>query len=464
MSHQIRNIVLFVILIGYIFISSIVSWAGVEGFIGSFSMFSSFDELYSIREVQNILDSSSFKELLLSAAAGNGYVYGRFIYVTNSIICFIPYSIFGIDGLVFSMRMAQCMYLFAGFWLLTNYIVKNYTSQILALLVLLVFPVTLYFMGIPKPEPIQMLLLGLFFNFYKKYNWSWLFLGLAMGSKISISFSVLFLGLVEVLDVMKTKQFKAIWIKGIWAILGLIIALPGLFFAIFYPNFRHGLINIVATTKKPYDDQSITFWTWLHKWMTYFYELPVFISYLLMILILVASIWFIFKRQKKTPYVIFAYAALLPIMILTKRLWGHYLFLGSAMLLPMVFEFIDQQRFKRILKPLIFSLFFIQVFFHSKAVINASKELETKEEIAIKNSTLEKIDYIKSQGMQGQVGVDISLYFSYSWIKNDSILSISSDEFDKVQILIVPAEHRYKLNKDYQLIKTEKGISIYKKK
>ena len=463
MNLRQRNIILFVTFIIYLIGSTLVSLGALEGFIGSFSMFASFDEIYSIREVQNILDSASLKELFLNIIAGNGYIYGRLIYFINAIICFIPYHNFGVDGLVFTMRIAQCICLFIGFWLLISYTVKNYSSQLFALLVLLVFPITLYFMGAPKPEPLQILLIALFFKFHKKYNWSWLFLGLALGTKVSISFSVLFLGLAELYAVIKTKDFKRIWENGLWALFGLLIALPGLFFAIFFPAFRNGLINIVASTKKPYDDPSITFITWLNKWMSYFSEMPVFVSYALMGIVLTASIWFLIKRTNKTTYIIFAFAALLPVMLMTKRLWGHYLFLGTAMLLPLVFEFIDQLKLKKYVKPIVFTLFFIQVIYHTNGILKAKGELESEKEIAIKNKTLNMIEEAKKLEISGQIGVDLSLYYNYSWIKNDQILTANKNEFDHLDILILPINHEYKLPENSVLWKTQNGLLLYTK-
>lgn len=425
-----------------------ISAAGLDGFIGMYSMFSSFDEIYCIREVKNILESDGIKPLVLNIVAGKGYIYGRLMHMLNSALCAIPYHLFGMEGLVFTMRMAHCIYLFVGLWLVTRYVVANHVNQILAFLVLLVLPVTLYFMGIPKPEALQVLLIGVFIYLKDKYSWAWIFLGLALGSKVSIAFSVLVVGIYEVMKDIKTHQIWNLFAKGIWAMAGLFIALPALPLAILNANFRYGLQNIIATTKKPYDDQSINFFSWLHKWFDYFSELPQILSYFLVLTIFIASIIYFVRFKSKRYYILFAYAALLPIMLMTKRLWEHYLFLGTAMLLPLVFEVVQSAKWK-MAKYALFILFFIQVIFHTRGVQRASGELQSAEEVNIKNKTLELVETALENYPNKRLGIDIMLYYNYSWIGNEQITTVNFREFQEVDYLILPDENNYNLPAEF---------------
>lgn len=435
---------------------------GLDGFVGLTNSFSAFDEIYSIREVYNILESKSLKEWVLNIIAGNGYVYGRFIYACNALLCFIPYSIFGLKGLVFTMRMAHCLYLFFGFYLIVKYLNKDYTNRILSLMVLVVLPVTLYFMGIPKPEPMQILLLGLFFNLKTKYNWAWLFLGLAFGTKISVAFSVLFIAGIEMYYSLKAKNIKSIWLKGCYALLGVIIALPGLIFATFNPYFKNGLVNIVSTTSKPYDDKSISFLDWTHKFFSYFYELPAWFSYILMLLLMLSAFYLLLKDKDKRDYIIFALLAIIPIMLLTKRLWGHYLFLGVAMLIPLVFDFIHQIAKKRIVVWVIFALFMIQIIPHFSSTYKASTRDSEESFLETKGNTEHLVSYMQKK-TKAKIGVDLTLYFDYSWIANSQIEIASKDEYQDLDILIIPAKHQYKLSSNYSLIESVNGLSVFKK-
>jgi hypothetical protein len=463
MSPKFYKLSLLGIFLLYLLASVAVSLGGLDGFVGAFSMFASFDEVYSIKEVYNILASDSIKELFLSVAAGKGYIYGRFIYMVNAVICYVPYKIFGIEGLVFALRMAHCLYLFFGFWLIVEFVNTNKVNRVLSLVLLLILPVTLYFMGIAKPEPMQLLLLGLFFKFQSKYNWAWLLLGLALGSKISIAFSVLFLGLFEVIEVVKSKNIRPIWEKGIWALIGLFIALPGLILSIFYPFFRKGLVNIVATTKKPYDDASIGLMDWVHKWMTYFYELPAALSYMIMLLLLVSSIWLAFRHKQKLNYIVFAYAAILPIMLLTKRMWGHYLFLGTAMLLPFIFEFIDTFKSKFKWKYLVFAIVCVQFYPHLKGIQNAVVESKKTAYLETKANTLEVLDKVRKAENQQTIGVDLMLYHSYEWVSQSDIIMCSKDVHQDCDLLILPEENEYVLDESFKLLEASKGIVVYKR-
>ncbi len=335
---------LYWVLIGFfVLLCAKINSIGLIGYDGGSNPFTAFDELIFLREVYNILNASNLKEFVLSVIAGKGYIYGRFNYMCDALIAAIPFYVFGTKGLVFAIRMAHAFYLILGFHLINRYINKELgLSRLLSLIVFFFFPYTLYFIGMPKPEPMQLLLIGLFFTFNSK-DWAWLLLGLAFGSKISIAFGCLFLvGVILYQFYQKEINLRQFLNKAFYGLTGLIIALPALPLSLISPHFRNGLIKIVTTASKPYDNPKITFGDWIIRLLQYYDPLPFWLSAILVLIILICAALILRKHREYSSYVIFAALAIIPIMLFTKRLWVFYLFIGMVMLIPFVFRFASE--------------------------------------------------------------------------------------------------------------------------
>lgn len=466
MKNSALNAIYCGLMLAFIVLCISINKIGLVGYDGTTNPFSAFDELFSVGEVYNILNASSLKQQVMSLLAGQGYIYGRIVFISDALLAYIPYKIFGLKGLVFAVRMAHAIYLLIGFHLINKYINgKNIQAKILSLLVFITFPVVFYFVGMPKPEPMQLLLIGLFFTFHNR-SWAWLFLGLALGSKINIAFGCLYILAILLYQVLKNNAtIKSLIYKMLFGFIGLIIALPAIIFAPFNSYFRNGLINIVTTASKPYDDPSIHFGDWVIKLFNYYYTLPLWFSSILVLIILGAGFMVVMKHRKYLNYGIFAILAILPIMLFTKRLWGHYLFMGLVMLTPFIFNFIhDQIKDKKIRSVIVFIVIVLFSLNIPSFIAEVKADLQRNSTVSFKEqkySTLDALVYCQKNHPGKSTGIDIGLYYQYDWFINKNQgtpLTITSANFDLVECVIIPVGTEYpEIRSNYTLAK-RKGI------
>lgn|GEM_PF-4335708 len=436
------------------FLIAFMSQIGLDGYVGANSILTAFDELYSIKETYTIINSGSLKEFLLSIIAGNGYIYGRFIYMIDALFAYLPFKLFGLEGLIFAIRCTHAFALLLGFHLLIQYFIKNKGVQTIALLTLLVFPFTIYFMGMPKPEPFQILLLALFIKYQHK-NWAYLFLGFALGSKISLIFGLLFFAIVEIKSLLnKAQSISTVAQKGIYFFVALIITIPALPLALINPNFRDGLLKIVSTTHKPYDDPNINLMDWIQMLFSKFFDLPLGLHIIFSSILLAGTLYAFVKQPINRKYMIFGLLVILPVMLLTKRLWGHYLFLGFVLILPILFSALEQLNDKKIkLASLLIAALFIvcNLFPAARLYTTLINRNDTKEFITVKENTLRGIETAKALNCK-KIGIHIYLYYTYKWHLNQKdtgetiIYSIAPNELIPVlDFYIEPLDASQKL-------------------
>ena len=156
---------------------------------GKFALFPDEQSLYV--GVEKILSSENIQSFLFSVFDGNAHHYGRVFWNINAIIGFFPEHFFGSPGLIFSGRTSGVLFLSLSFFFLSITFLKNWFFRLLIFFVLINAPFSSYFMTMPKPEPVQMFFLALFLYLLKKNKFSlkknaWLFLGLAVGTKVSV--------------------------------------------------------------------------------------------------------------------------------------------------------------------------------------------------------------------------------------------------------------------------------------
>tara|TARA_Y100000996_G_scaffold414628_1_gene406080 strand:+ start:263 stop:2101 length:1839 start_codon:yes stop_codon:yes gene_type:complete len=149
------------------------------------------DELSLYDGVEKILSSEDIQSFLFSIFDGNSHQYGRVFWNINAIIGFLPEHFFGSSGLIFSGRTSGVLFLSLSFFFLSVAFLKNGFFKLTAFFVLINAPFSSYFMTTPKPEPLQMFFLALFIYLLKKNEFSlkkkaWFFLGLAVGTKVSV--------------------------------------------------------------------------------------------------------------------------------------------------------------------------------------------------------------------------------------------------------------------------------------
>ena len=116
--------------------------------------------------------------------------YGAIFFNLNAILCLLPKIFFGDSGIIFAGRMSGVLFLTSSFIIFTITFLKNWSLRCLCLLILINIPDVSYFMCNPKPEPMQLFFLSLFFYFLKKNNFAlaqpfWVLIGISFGAKIS---------------------------------------------------------------------------------------------------------------------------------------------------------------------------------------------------------------------------------------------------------------------------------------
>jgi len=441
---------------------------GLQGYVGNNHILTAWDELYSVREVYQILNSSSLKNFTLNIIAGNGYAYGRFMYMLDSLFACIPYWLFGLKGLIFSVRLAHTCYLILGFHLIIRLFISNWVYRLLCLGIFLVFPFTNYFAAMPKPEPLQLLLLGIFFNIKDK-NWAWIFLGLALGSKVSLLFGVFFLLVFSLWQCKKNSLQLFYWAKTFgYFLLGLCIAIPGLVFALFNPYFRNGIMHIFSSSQKPYDDHSLTIFDWLKYYFLDFFAMPSIINCLFAASIFIFAIIMFCKNKKDRNYIIFSFLLLIPIMLFTKRLWGHYLFLGLILLLPLLFKFIENYINSKKIIFLSFGLSVFFILFIGKSALNTYQIILNRENttLFINTRSQTQLAILKCLNHKKSViGIDLDLYYQFDWYveksKNGIYYTIQNkQEASKCDCLIL-SEKRIIVFKDIET-RNETMVEIIK--
>lgn len=302
--------------------------------------FSGHDEYLTVREVYSILEPASFKHFAMSIAAGDVMFYGRMMFYTDAIVAYLPYKIGGISGLVYSIRMFHVLCLFFGLTLLGSTFLKNMLSRLIFYMSVLSLYYTSYFVMVPKPEPFQLLLIAVFIYYAYKRNWSFgrhfIWLGMAYGVKFNV---LMILPLFFLLPIFVGQfNFKKCISSGILFCTGIIIAIPGLLLSPFKPQFLKTYIDSTFKNADHYDDTTVTIMDWLKDGLFKWYTGGTIIG----VIVFAAFLFFItqgviryFKNKSISSELILSLVGLcllLPVMILTKRLWAHYLWTGFVFL------------------------------------------------------------------------------------------------------------------------------------
>ena len=150
-----------------------------------------WDERLLFDQVKNIFHHDSKTQLISLILDSNDHRYGRIYYNINALFGYLPKEIYGFKGMIFSGRFTSSLFLFSSFIILILAFLKNWIIRICTLVILFNVPYCWYYMTMPKPEPMQLFFLSLFFYFFKNDNFIlkpknyWIFAGLALGAKIS---------------------------------------------------------------------------------------------------------------------------------------------------------------------------------------------------------------------------------------------------------------------------------------
>lgn len=168
--------------------SIVVSAVNADLLVGRFALF--MDERITYDGVYKILNAGNLNDFIWNIFDGGDHRYGRSLWNVMALFSMLPESIFGVSGQIFAGRMVQVALLISAFVLFSITFARHWFFRFILLSSLLALPYTSYFMTIPKPEPLQMLFIAVFFFLVHKDSGQmlgkkWIFLGLAFGSKIS---------------------------------------------------------------------------------------------------------------------------------------------------------------------------------------------------------------------------------------------------------------------------------------
>lgn len=402
MSHRnVNNILKFLIsclLVGYTFLSF---KANLDLSAGRFVLF--MDERITFDGVRGILHADNLIIFFERLMDGGDHRYGRSLWNSMALISFLPNYFWGEMGQIFASRMLQVILLISSFIILSKAAIKSWSLRSLLILLLVSMPYCAYYMTMPKPEPLQLFFLALFFYCYQKNNFafgkSWIFLGLAFGTKIStlpvifvIIFSTIFIHKIY----SRNRLLESKAIEGfLFFLLGFGVAVPILLFPILVvftlfkffcwifskkeklnefkpiflglsilpsvfialPALKIWVLSTFMYTSHGSDQEKINFFSWV----IYFYEewliAPMLIGIALSVI--AGGLFYINLKDSishKTEWPLLGsilmmsgLALNISIFIGTHRLWGFYLFPGSVLFLAGLLSLIDGNSKKRLL-------------------------------------------------------------------------------------------------------------------
>ena len=312
------------------------------------------DERFVFDYVKRILDAPSINELWWAIADGGDHRYGRIFYYTAAIFAWLPYLTFSDAGLIFGIRFSLVILMLASYVILSLGLLKTWPGRLISLFLLLCLPFTTYYLTMPKPEPVLLLMLALFLVVAKRnrfhFGAHWIFLGCAYGAKISAAPFVGVAGIISImasfLDRIPIRQFASQALKGCgFFMLGFVIAVPFLI----HPKPKNIDAYLGWTwrgTGHGADDISVNWKIWLSELLTesqvtnnYYSsaEAKCILVLIFVIICLNGVFWTINRKPEKWAqampwfYLALALSAFVPIILFVQRLWGIYLHPGFCL-------------------------------------------------------------------------------------------------------------------------------------
>lgn len=388
------------------------------------------DEYIAVKEIYSILAPASAKHWLMAVISGNALYYGRVMFYFDALVAAIPFWMFGIKGMVFTVRMLHALIILSSLLLLANTFLEKTYQKVLFLIGSTCIYYSMYFIMMPKPEPHQLLCLSWFLNRSIKHQWGfgrhYIFLGLAYGLKFNM---LLLLPVFFIVPVLKhgSFDFKALIWPGLRAfaylILGIIIAIPCLILTPVKPIFlKTYLHETFGGTEKTYDNLSLGFLDWMYQGLGGSYlgygllafPFLAFIVYHLMHSLSKAGKT---KNLNSSVLLISGFILTMVIMLKTKRLWPHYLWTGYILMLLGSLVSIEDLKagfFKRI-NSIIISVFVgISFFFFVYRELPLYTQLNQQKEIVkVQSWSLQAIEYLKSKNTSAKVATDGTVLYPF---------------------------------------------------
>jgi len=344
------------------------------------------DERIIYDGIQQILHPKNLHNWIWAVTDGSDQRYGRLLFNLSALVSFLPERFYGVRGQIIATRSLHALILTITYLIFTFEQVKTWLIRIALLILLIGMPYVEYYSTMPKPEPLQILFISLFFLYLNRkksiLGWHWLFLGLAFGMKIStlpIVFTCMLSALLFKNFAFKGEFNKAIFDALINFLFGLAISVPNLsapIFGIFFitkifqkvknrKNIRIVLLPAFITTigivifitrsiignwlnftffntEHGADSANINMFSWFHYIIVSWASVPNWLGTILfaiLFLLLFAYLatarkWMLKNFKLFILFLILISGILLNLSIIigVKRLWGFYLYPGSVLI------------------------------------------------------------------------------------------------------------------------------------
>jgi hypothetical protein len=425
------------------------------------------DEYLTIREVYSILNPLSWKHFILAIIGGDILYYGRVMFYTDAFFAWLPFKIWGLSGMVFAIRMIHSLWILISFLIMNHLFIKKKFNQFLFLFGSFGVMYSLYYIQLPKPEPLQlffivMFLRGLFKNNYLP-NKYFIWLGLAFAVKINILLILPFVFLIPFYIHIKLGLQKLVLLKFkmlLWFFVGFFTGIPCLLLTPIQPVFLQTYLHkTIFGTRKTYDDSNLGFIEWLESGLGGHYIGSHFLAYIFILLALTIVIYTIYKYLKSRDsrffkvFIILSIGLILmlSVMFLTKRLWPHYLWTGFVLIWLSLIYFSEleiQVIFKKILFYFILLFFGFSIFtFFNKVLPEFLKREITNENIKLKSDSKHLYQYLEANEKYKEIGLDGTVYFPYRHFIHESPYHPFATERPKTatQIFKLHSDHPSKI-------------------
>jgi len=391
------------------------------------------DEYLTVREVYSILNPLSWKHFILAIIGGDIMYYGRVMFYTDALFAYVPFKIWGLDGMVYAIRMTHSVWILISFLILNNLFIKTKLNQFLFLFGSAGVMYSIYFIQMPKPEPLQLFFIAMFLRGMFKNNYIFgryfIWLGLALAIKINVLLLLPLLFLLP-LFIHKSLGFKVNLQKGfkalIWFFVGFFVGIPCLLLIPIQPVYlKTYLHETVFGTTRSYDDSSLGFIKWLESGLGGNYLGSHFLAYVFVLLAFALTIYTAFnylnrKDKKSLQTVVISTTGLilmLSVMVLTKRLWPHYLWTGFVLIWLSFNIFIELSVngiYKKISVGLLIMFFGFSAFsFYYQALPTIIKRDQTSEMLKTKTESAQLYKYLESKYNNTEIGIDGSVFYPY---------------------------------------------------
>lgn len=317
----------------------------------------------------------------------NAHYYGRFTWYASALVSFLPEIFFGEKGQIIATRIFLGLPSIIAFYVISFILLKNYLLRLSSLIIFIIIPPTIFYLAIPKPDNFQLLFLTLFLVYEYKGNIKnkkhWIFIGLSMGMKIT-SFVYFFIWFFSFYFRSSNKSLKDkldFFIStGKYTLLGFAIINPIfipflvsflfffnldnkifnysinkvtryllslIFFILSFPGFFMFIHGMAINTKHGSDNIDVNAVDWFHSIFNNWFSS----SYLLLSFLIVLIFYSLFnvskelnkKRKfsfaKKT--IISSLVFLLIPILQMNRVWLHYLYVGTILLIVGLFIYYE---------------------------------------------------------------------------------------------------------------------------